>query len=184
MHRRLADWRLEREWERKGRIGPAPSWIKWGTLFSYAKRYGCTVFVETGTYLGDTVEEASHRFDHVYSIELRPDRVVAARHRFEDFPNVAILEGDSAAVLPILLPDLGIAKCLFWLDGHFGDATPILAELDAVLPFEGARVVLIDDARDFGRLPAYPTLDIVRERAEQQGFSFEVEHDIMRLVRL
>ena len=157
----------------------------------YAERHGLGTFVETGTYLGGTVEAVRGHFRRIYSIELDQTLHVRARAHFTAFSHVTLLQGDSGEVLPELLPRIG-EPCLFWLDGHFSGghtakgrlATPIVAELQAIFahPVDG-HVILVDDARGFGTLPDYPSLDALRAlvAARAPRLTFEVSDDIIRI---
>jgi hypothetical protein len=60
---------------------------------------------------------------------------------------------------------------LFWLDGHYSSGitargqqdTPIILELQAILSAKDlGHAIVIDDARDFGSAPDYPSLADVR----------------------
>lgn len=127
-------------------------------LRELAQRFEADVFVETGTFYGDTTALAADIFAAVHSIELSEVLYQKARVRFADRPSVHLYQGDSASVLPELLKGLS-GRVMFWLDGHYcGDAsacageteTPILAELAAIRDANLLEsVVLIDDIRCF-----------------------------------
>jgi hypothetical protein len=124
-------------------------------------------FVETGTYLGDTLEYIAREGVDCMSIELSEQLYAAATRRFAGFENVNLILGDSAQEMPKLLTRLG-KPTLFWLDGHYscgftarGETdSPIIAELEAIYnhPIAG-HVILIDDARCFNGINDYPRLD-------------------------
>jgi hypothetical protein len=161
-------------------------------LREHADRYGLDTLVETGTFRGGTIEALRNRFARIYSIELDDALYDAARARFARNPNVTILHGDSALMLPHVLAGLR-EPALFWLDGHYsgpGTAraaaheTPITEEIRAVLAHPVARhVVLVDDARVFGTWPDYPTIDEFRRlvAAQRPDVTFTVEDDIIRI---
>ena len=139
--------------------------------------YGLDILVETGTFLGDTVEHFKNRFGRLYSIELQADLFQKAAARFAGDVNVSIIEGNSGAILETLVPSLS-RPALFWLDGHYssdflmGDMyvttargetdTPIDRELEAVVRSTLPHVVLIDDARLFGLAEHYPALSEIK----------------------
>jgi hypothetical protein len=190
----LRDRRLRRErreWERAGRPLPPPPLVKHELLLDFARRSPARVFIETGTYLGDTVHALRRRFREIHSIELDSTLYEAARRRFAGFRSVTIHHGDSATVLPELLSRL-TEPALFWLDGHFSGGTtargerdtPIQAELRCVLrhPIEG-HVVLIDDARLFGTDAEYPTIGEVLDMVavERPSWTVTVEGDVIRI---
>lgn len=179
-------------WIRAGCTGIAPPPVKRMVLSAYLKRYGLTRFVETGTYLGDTLAYiAQQKNVQATSIELDEAYYQAATHRFRGYPHVTILHGDSGKLLPELVRQLR-TPALFWLDGHYsgGDTgrgeldTPVSAELEAILesPVKG-HVVLIDDARCFEGTQDYPHLDHLLETVRSKNtHHIEVSTDIIRLV--
>ena len=187
------DRRKRRAWLAAGRPAPAPSVVKHDIVRHYADRYGLATLVETGTYMGGTIEALEDCFARIYSIELDDALYERARARFAHLPQVRILHGDSAQKLPELLAELR-GPALFWLDGHYsgpGTAkgrreTPIVEEIRAVLahPVAG-HVILVDDARAFGTWPDYPTLEEFRclVATEAPTLQFTVEDDIIRIHR-
>ena len=171
---------------------PPPHAYKVATVLGYARRFDITTFVETGTYQGDMVEAARSHFGNIWSIELGDDLYEAASRRFQAWPTVTIVHGDSAVVLEEVLDGL-LGPCLFWLDGHFSGGgtarglleTPIIAELDSVLRRTGFDdVVLIDDARLFGQ-GNWPSIDRLTTifTEHRPGWRFEVRGDIIRAHR-
>jgi hypothetical protein len=152
----------------------------------------CTVFVETGTFQGDTTDELRQIAEKVYTIELSPEYHSRAVSRFRDCNNVECLLGDSTSVLPNIIKGLK-GKPLFWLDGHYsgGDTakgakdSPINEELESIFCARVAdAVVLIDDARCFGVAKDYPSLVNLKNKIFSlwPSASFENEDDIIRVV--
>jgi hypothetical protein len=175
MRRRRREARKIRAWRLAGGRPPVPHPVKRATVCDHGAEHGLAVLVETGTWRGDMVEAARGRFRRVVSIELDPALAAAARERFAKHPNVEILEGDSARVLPTVLASLE-EGAVFWLDGHFsaGDTargesdTPVRRELEAVLSHPVRdHVVLIDDAHLFTGEGDYPSIDEVRATVER-----------------
>ncbi len=128
------------------------------TVEVFAK-YKNRCFVETGSYIGRGIQKALDAgFQHVYSIELSEKYYEMCQNRFSGNPNVTLVLGDSATMLPLLLEHIN-EPVTFWLDGHcsLGDTakgdtmTPILKELDAIKnhPIK-THTILIDDVRLFG----------------------------------
>ncbi len=106
---------------------------------------------------------------------------------------MTIRRGDSAEVLPALLGQID-EPCLFWLDGHYSGPktgrgetdTPILRELEAIFAHRvKTHVVIIDDARGYGTLAGYPTVEGLREfvRAHDPQLVFDIQHDLIRIHR-
>lgn len=137
------------------------------------------VFIETGSFRGETAETACKVFGEVHTIELSDEFYQRAGQRLQPYANCHIYKGDSPSVLEEYLPQIS-GNILFWLDGHYSGGstakangnTPILGELAAIAksgltsPF-----VLIDDIRIFQKtsdqftlessLSGYPTLQEV-----------------------
>ena len=140
-------------WKLRGRPRRIPHIVKQRTVLSYARQFGLTTLVETGTYYGEMIAAVGAKFRCVYSIEIDPGLAELARKRFQRLPHVTIVEGDSQNVVPALLADLNQA-CLWWLDagycgwaGETGNSGRLGIEMQAVLA-DGAHehVILMDDA--------------------------------------
>lgn len=147
-------------------------------------------FIETGTYLGDTLGYIAQTGVNCISIELSDELYGAARSRFRSFRNVTLINGDSGIKLPELLHTLE-EPALFWLDGHYSAGvtaradtdTPISKELDAILRHPVRKhVILIDDARYFNGMNDYPHLDQLLHVIRREGnYNAEVSMDIIRV---
>lgn len=179
------------QWLRSGCSGVAPHPIKMRVVSSYLKKFLIEDFIETGTYLGDTLHYIASFGVRCTSIELSKELFEVACMRFKDCENVRLVHGDSGQRIPELLN--GINKpTLFWLDGHYSAGitagseshTPISAELRAILSHHlKNHVILIDDARCFNGKNNYPRLDdLLREIREDGGYVAEISADIIRLV--
>jgi len=168
---------------------PAHPDRKRAILREHGQRFGCRVFIETGTYLGDTLAALQDDFAQLHSIELSPQLYQDAKRRFKDTQQITLHLGNSGDVLPHLLEALN-EPCLFWLDGHASgqdtaqpdELTPILRELKAVVahPIK-QHCILIDDAREFGRGKGYPSLKRVKRIVEGVYPGWVIEEDIIRI---
>jgi hypothetical protein len=146
----------------------------------YARSYGLRSFVETGTYLGDTVAGVLDQFDDCVTIELSPDLHDRARARFAAAPQVTCLHGDSGALIAGVISRLD-RPALFWLDAHdSGGATasagydPIAKEIEAIYADRGRpHVVLIDDANGHA-------VDAIRA-AVPAGHTVSIRNDMIRI---
>ncbi len=182
----FSEWRASKRiisaWERDGRPVPPPPEVKHRTLIDYARKYGLSILVETGTLMGGTVAAVEHAFDRVYTIEIDDTLFKAASKRFEQARNIEVIHGDSGVVLGKLMAMIR-EPALFWLDGHYSGGitgrgakdTPILEELTAIFnaPDLG-HVIIIDDARDFGTGPDYPGLGELIEFIQSGGSGYDV----------
>ncbi len=132
-------------------------WLKQEFLERLKNAFKIETFVETGTYLGNTTDEASWVFPIVHSIELSHELASSAKARFASQEHVHIHEADSGNCLIDLTPTLQ-EPILFYLDGHYSgpgtakgeENAPLLRELKAIaLAKKSESVILIDDIRLF-----------------------------------
>ena len=120
------------------------------------------VFVEGGTYKGETAKNMSDTFRKVYTIEKSDVMFDIANEKLKDISNVTMLKGDTRVHLHSILENND--NILFWLDAHWsggetygkGDECPLLEELEIIFEYNKNYVVLIDDARLFLAPPPYP----------------------------
>lgn len=166
----------------------------------YGKQYGVTLFVETGSFLGDTAFAMKDSFEKVFTIELQEELAEKCRQRFAGEPKVSVYQGNSAEILRDILPELS-GNTLFWLDAHYSSAfhlgntfiqtargskdTPIVEELQILLQHGLKKnVILIDDARLFVGKYDYPTLLELKEFLKGYsiaGNQVQVKNDIIRI---
>lgn len=124
-------------------------------VLAIKKSLGARVFVETGTFLGESALWAAKHFDAVHTVEI-------SQHYYDEFlrrpdvpGNTHIYLGDSRARLPEILAKVN-SPCVFWLDGHYcgehtgdpGQPCPVLEEIRLIAAQPDA-ALLIDDARLF-----------------------------------
>jgi hypothetical protein len=117
-----------------------------------------TIFVETGTYMGDTINNVKDAYDEVYSIELDAGYAARAIARFQNDKHIYIVNGDSAECLAPICRSIK-SPAFFWLDGHWsgGDTgrgakdCPLIEEVTSIMEnCRTACVLAIDDVRLFG----------------------------------
>lgn len=189
-----------RKWYENTYIIPTYS-EKRSIILKYKEKYNCITLVETGTFMGDTVECMKSNFRKIISIELSVELAEKAKQRFKNDAHVFILQGDSGDVLE-QLDEIQEQPILYWLDGHYsgsffiGDKltntalgsfhTPIKKELQSILK-NGLKknVILIDDARLFIGKDAYPTyLELVKYLTDLGVLPTQVskQRDIIRIV--
>jgi hypothetical protein len=180
-----------RDWESKGKPVPPPQLYKREVLKKYGASKGIKTFIETGTYLGETVSYLKNDFDKLISIELDTILYEKAKKKFSRNKRVHIYKGDSGVILRSVLKDIS-APCLFWLDGHYSNGitakgrmnTPVLQELDHILNHKtDGHIILIDDARCFTGKNDYPTILYLESyiRQMKKGLQFLVQDDIIRI---
>jgi len=119
------------------------------------------VFVETGTFKGDTIYEVNNnnicRPSKIISIELSDVFFAECKKRFEDNSNITIFKGNSKYDLYNVIKDIP-DKITFWLDSHWSGTTdvgcdpvtvcPVLEELDQIKNHTlNTHTIMIDDIR-------------------------------------
>ncbi|GCL40005.1 hypothetical protein SR1949_51370 [Sphaerospermopsis reniformis] len=149
-----------------------PAIVKHWAIKHYASKYRIKTFVETGTYMGNTIQAVSRNFRRLYSIELSEELYQNARFKFANQPHISLYQGDSSVVLPQIIENIE-EPVLFYLDAHYsggitscGDKdTPILTELTNILnhPLKHQHIILIDDARCFNGSNDYPDLSDLQQ---------------------
>ena len=157
---------------------------------TYLKRPEIRTFIETGTYLGDTLEFVKNDFTTIYSIELSEEYAKKATDRFKNDSHIHIIKGDSVVELPKLQKEVQ-CPCIFWLDGHYsyGDTalaqkeTPIIEEVKSILESKENHIILIDDARLFIGTHNYPRLSYFAHFVKKinKNYKVSISHDIILL---
>jgi hypothetical protein len=145
------------------------------------------IFVETGTYHGDTALLALEcGFKKVYTIEIHPPAYEIAKERCRGLP-VNLWLGDSGRLLSLVLGELEEPAVIF-LDAHFvaelpAEATgrvydeyspfsPLGRELRAIAASVCRHVVCIDDIDFMDKLANPATMEEIRNFFP--GYSFEI----------
>jgi hypothetical protein len=151
---------------------------------------GHGLFVETGTFLGETTLAMATVFDRCWTVEIDRALYEQAAARFSGHTNIAALHGDSQALMPQILKEID-APAIFWLDGHYSRAntgrgttdTPIVSELTRIFEHPITQhVILIDDARDFLGVNGYPTIKALHRFVRSRSpYRMRISNDIIRL---
>jgi hypothetical protein len=150
------------------RVWPPADSVKRQHLLALFHGRGHRVLIESGTYLGGTVEAFLDHAARIVSVELDPSLAEQAARKFAGHAHVQIVHGDSTVELPKALRELSEPP-LVWLDGHFSggvtalgdESEPAATILDLLartgLPY--GTTVVVDDVRLFGADPAWPSLE-------------------------
>lgn len=177
-------------WALRGFAAPSPHFIKQSCLVRNG--YPDAIWVETGSYLGQTTKVLSKIGTKVFSIEPEPTLFENVKKYFANTKNIYILKGTSESVLKLLLPSIR-GDINFWLDGHYSagisfkgtSVTPILDELKCIsqnIRNFNKICVLIDDIRCFNphqpEYCTYPAVDVLVAWANQHNLAWHIEHDI------
>jgi hypothetical protein len=163
-----------------------PALFKRAVIKKLARKFSPSIFVETGTYLGDTVAAVKNLFFEIHSIELGENLAEEARKRFLRYPHIHIHQGDSAQILPSLLGKT-LKPSLFWLDAHYSEGVtvgddehlPLISEIKTILGhWVSGSVILIDDARLMGCQKGYPSFEEIEVIVKGSGLNLEVKQDL------
>ena len=122
-------------------------------------KHGLKYFTETGTLEGHTAQWAAAHFESVVTVDVNNPPLW-------QIGNIHALRMDSAEFLEKFSTS---GSTLFWLDAHTNESCPVLREIAAVNKSEFRNVILVDDARLFGDLPAWPSKQSVIEALEYGG---------------
>lgn len=172
-----------------GKSTQSPRLIKQKIIRDYANKNSIRTFIETGTYLGETVNAIRNTFSTIYTMEIDEKLYRRARKKFAGVSKIKIYSGDSGELLPKILKKIN-KPCLFWLDAHFSAGitskgekyTPILEELNCILSHqERSHVILIDDAEYFNGKGDYPTIKSLRDlvKRKRPKMRLEVIHNLI-----
>jgi len=151
-----------------------PAIAKQRHLLNTLKSRKHRIFVEAGTYKGETTAFFVPYAEQVFSVELHDGLFAAAEERFAQHPNVTLIHGDSLIEIPKVVANCSTPPLVF-LDGHFSGAgtaqgeemepaESTLRRLADVTP--AGTTIVIDDLRLFGSgLAGFPQLDVITATA-------------------
>jgi hypothetical protein len=178
-----------RSWKKRAFDVPSPTLVKWAFLQKFGN---CDVWIETGTYMGDTTNFLAKNSNFVYSIEPEMNLAELAKKRFKKNTKIEIIHGTSENEFEKLLSKLN-GEVSIWLDGHYSagntfmgeQETPIRQELNAIeklLDRFKTINVFIDDFRCFdpenSEFKEYPSKEFLVNWAEKCNLKWTVKHDI------
>tara|TARA_R100000458_G_scaffold9704_2_gene7699 strand:+ start:6004 stop:6594 length:591 start_codon:yes stop_codon:yes gene_type:complete len=92
-------------------------------LKPYIDKYGCNVFVETGTGVGTGIQHAlRYDFKKLYTIEIMEELWKHCKKEIKD-PRVDFIHNNSLDGMKGILEEVKDEECVFfWLDAHFPGA--------------------------------------------------------------
>ena len=184
-----------KNWKIRNFLPPSPDSIKHQVLIN--NNYSDSLWIETGTYYGETTKLLSKISKKTISIEADKELFETSKKKLKNLKNVELFNGKSEDLLDKLISEnLEFKNICIYLDAHlcqdhlkniqtFGSedtATPILKELEIIKKYYGKFEkinVLIDDIRLFyGNYQNYPDKNILVDWCKENNFSWEIEHDI------
>lgn len=150
-----------------------------------------THFVETGTFVGDTILKLQPHFKKLSTVELSLNLFLQFNQKKIDYnlDNVKNYLGDSIVILPGLLLTSDSENIIFWLDGHYSGQTwagetglgikecPLLEECTYVDRFCKSKkcIVLIDDYGLFERKETFDWSDITLKGISDTFKNFKIK---------
>lgn len=181
-----------KQWLANRKPVPPPHIVKVNLIKTLSQKYPVKNIIETGTYMGDMLDELKRLDLDLYSIELDTYYYSRAKNIFRLYSNIHLIQGDSGQQLSKLLKNIN-AQTLFWLDAHFSGGktaraaldTPIIQELQSIASHHiKNHIILIDDARLFVGDHDYPTLKEMKEFCAKffPKHSFQVIDDMIQIL--
>lgn len=114
-------------------------------VLMYKERFDYPVFVETGTYGGETSRIVSHYFDKVYTCDISDEMQQSRDDKFSGKDNIHFVLADTRDALPNFFNEIGDDKFFLFLDAHWGGEFPVLDELQIVADFGYKPFIFIHD---------------------------------------
>jgi len=182
-------------WYKRNFSSPSPEFVKHKIIAKYNLQKA--LWIETGTYYGDTTNALSKISEKIISIEADNRLFDLAIKKFEDSDNIEIINGKSQDLLEGLLKgNINYKNLCIFLDAHTcldhltsklvskdeNLETPIMIELDIIKNhlknFDKVNI-LIDDIRLFnGKSINYPHLNQIVDWARNNNSNWFIEHDM------
>jgi hypothetical protein len=118
------------------------------------------IFVETGTYNGETIFQVEHLFDKLYTVEINKEIYETTKRSYKG-NKINFLFGDSGVVVKNILNECN-NKVLFFLDAHASGGnlcnfeitplyTPLEQEIMNINTFsKHESLIIVDDCRALG----------------------------------
>lgn len=192
---RFRDLLWAAQWFGRDFSGIAPPPLRRSVL----RRYGGEnrVWLESGTYLGDTAAYLATFAHHVYTAEPDVNLASYAHKRFGDDTSVTVLQMTGAKAIEVVA-ERYTGAISFWLDGHYsgpdtfqgGGGSALVDELEGIARFLDRFTdvtVLIDDdgsiSRDLLACDAGPSATELVQWSSRHGFKWTIEHGIFVMWR-
>ena len=184
-----------KNWKKRNFNPPSPDFIKHQIIKNH--NLINSIWIETGTYYGETTNVLSKIANKVISIEADKRLFQLASNRFKNHDNVEIINERSENILNKILKDnIDIKNICLYLDAHLcsdhitgsntygkqDSGTPIMKEISIIendIINREKYVILIDDIRLFDKkFQNYSSKNELVIWCKKNKFEWEIEHDI------
>ena len=172
---------------------PFPQFVKEKVFEEY--NLDNSIWIETGTYRGDSTAYLSKISDFVYSIEPSKKYFNLSSKNLKAIKNIELINDISENGIKTILDSIDTRRNVcFWLDGHFSGAdtykgqedTPIMKELHLIANYFDKFInfrILIDDFRLFdfsykAKKEKYPDKSELIKWAEKNNLQWSISRDI------
>ena len=117
-------------------------------------------FIESGTFLGQTIFPFEPHFNNLYTVEIKEDLYQDVKRRYMG-NKIRFYHGDSGNVFKDIIPEIK-GKSIIFLDAHWSCGitgkgekdVPLYEELESIMNYhKDEAVIIIDDVRLFGKGP-------------------------------
>jgi len=181
-------------WYKRNFSSPSPEFVKHQIIKK--NNLQKSLWIETGTYYGDTTKILSDIAEKVISIESDKRLYDLAIKKFENSKKINVINGESQNLLQDILKNESYKNLCLFLDAHTcldhitnklvskneTLETPIIIELNIIenyiKKFNNVNI-LIDDIRLFdGKTQNYPNINEIVDWARKNNSSWFIEHDI------
>jgi hypothetical protein len=192
----IKNLRSLKNWHKRNFRSPSPSFIKLKILNS--ENMDNCLWIETGTYYGETTYFLSKIAKKVISIEADERLFNLASSKFKLFRNVEIFLSKSEEILEkILIKEKDFKNLCIYLDAHlcidhikkidtFGSkntSTPIVKELEIIEKnLKNFKIIkiFIDDIRLFNlNYHNYPNINVIIDWCKKNQLQWTIEQDIL-----
>ena len=185
------DFRITK-WYRNHSLSPfrTPTFVKQKILLNHS--INNALWIESGTYIGDTTGFLARNFPNVHTIEPSNECLKIAKRNLTRLKNIYFHDGTSEERLNDILKNLSGNVC-FWLDGHFSDGItfcgknhcPLFDELDIISKnisrFEKIVIFIDDVSAGFTLKESYPDINFYVDWAKKNNFNWNIEQGIFIL---
>ena len=155
-------------------------------IFDNIKEYNTSYrsFIETGTFLGDTICSVNHMFDHTSTVDLSERLLKISINNYNNYcknnnqtNKAKFYLGDSSVWLKQMIQDSN-QKSVIFLDAHWSCGptargeidVPLYSELLLIKEFQKHEcIIIIDDVRLFGTGPTINNEPINWENVNEEG---------------